>query len=102
MRAAIWSNVRGSIRPWAAYWDTSSRMELVSLRTARRTVVLDEAEAALEKRRAAGLALGRLCTQNVYIIIPPGARADNGSAGQGDLTAAAPGLIMGFPSSTYR
>src|SRR5688572_27241559 len=74
MRVAICSRVRGSISPSAAYCDTSSRIAPASPRTARRTNVLDEEESALGILRAGTVLLGKLCTGNVYINIPRGAR----------------------------
>src|ERR1700682_1198305 len=74
MRAAISWRVRGSINPCAAYGLTSSYIGPASTRMARRTVVWDAVETALENLREAAATVGRLCTPNVYINIATGAR----------------------------
>src|SRR5258705_3511506 len=70
MRPAIWSNVRGSIRPCAAYGVTNSRICPASARTARRTIVRGIADSVDLVFGEAVDGIGKLCTRNVYINIP--------------------------------
>src|SRR4051812_41238681 len=78
MRDAICSSVLSSMSPCAAYWLTSSRICDASALAARRTVGSEAFLRGLETRRAAPALLGKLCMGNVYINIPPHARAPSG------------------------